>query len=307
MANRKKNGSSEVRLGRPQSLVLVATICGSLLLSYYLGFLSGRNKGFEDGRISDLAREPRLQITSGEGANPLDDELIARLYAKLDEDPVINGPGSGVAADEGPDLGSLAARSGMVELDFASKPFSAEISKQDYPEETLGALLIERERQTQLADKLYEQEQAEDSLRELEAEIVDDSVAGLPLKEPVPQEHEFEEVESQENLEAEVPLIEDVVSKDEHQVLVDYLVATVPRGWFAQVAAPGNLDDANELASLLHQSGFPVLIENARVRGENYFRVLVGPEENRQQAERLVSQLKRERFLYDDPFIRLVN
>jgi len=81
---------------------------------------------------------------------------------------------------------------------------------------------------------------------------------------------------------------------------------TLPRGWFAQVAAPDNRSEAEALARKLQKSGFSVMIENAKVRGQEYFRVLVGPEETRQQSERLLGQLKREPGLKADPFIRMV-
>jgi cell division septation protein DedD len=81
---------------------------------------------------------------------------------------------------------------------------------------------------------------------------------------------------------------------------------TLPRGWFAQVAAPDNRAEAEGLARKLQKSGFQVMIENAKVRGQEYFRVLVGPEETRQQSERLLGQLKREPGLKADPFIRMV-
>lgn len=81
---------------------------------------------------------------------------------------------------------------------------------------------------------------------------------------------------------------------------------SVPRGWFAQVAAPKEREDADELAAKLRSSGFVVVIENAQVRGEAYYRVLVGPEESRNQAEILIKQLKRERYLDGEPFLRMV-
>ncbi|MCB0309667.1 MAG: SPOR domain-containing protein [Bdellovibrionales bacterium] len=77
-------------------------------------------------------------------------------------------------------------------------------------------------------------------------------------------------------------------------------------GWYAQVAAPKAKGDADTLANRLRTSGFRVTIETAQVRGENYYRVLVGPEDTRVLAERLVSQVKRERFIQGDPFVRMV-
>lgn len=80
----------------------------------------------------------------------------------------------------------------------------------------------------------------------------------------------------------------------------------VPHGWYAQVAAPSREGDALSLAGRLKASGFGVKIELARVRGQDYFRVLVGPEDARHHAERLIVQLKRESYLKGEPFIKLV-
>lgn len=79
--------------------------------------------------------------------------------------------------------------------------------------------------------------------------------------------------------------------------------AILPKGWYAQVAAPKRIGEAEGLAARLKRSGFPVLIERANVRGEEYFRVVVGPEKDRVQVDRLIGQVKREGF---EPFPRAV-
>lgn len=79
--------------------------------------------------------------------------------------------------------------------------------------------------------------------------------------------------------------------------------AILPKGWYAQVAAPRKISEAEALAVKLKRSGFPVLIERANVRGEEYFRVVVGPESDRVQVDRLISQVKREGY---EPFPRAV-
>lgn len=84
------------------------------------------------------------------------------------------------------------------------------------------------------------------------------------------------------------------------------LKEVVPAGWFAQVGAPNRYEDAKRVASQLKESGFPVIIESAKVRGESYYRILVGPEDTRSQGERLVSQLRREPGLPAAPFLRMV-
>jgi cell division septation protein DedD len=86
----------------------------------------------------------------------------------------------------------------------------------------------------------------------------------------------------------------------------NFVKRVVPSGYFAQVAAPKNLSDAESVARKLKKSGFPVVVEIANVRGEEYYRVLVGPEQNRVHADRLVGQLRSERYLSGPPFIRQV-
>ncbi|RMG42035.1 MAG: SPOR domain-containing protein [Candidatus Dadabacteria bacterium] len=85
-----------------------------------------------------------------------------------------------------------------------------------------------------------------------------------------------------------------------------YRPTRLKSGWFAQVAAPRKLSDAQKLARKLHSSGFRVAIETARVRGQEYFRVLVGPEEDQLQAKRLIAQVKREPYVTSAPFLRRV-
>jgi cell division septation protein DedD len=80
----------------------------------------------------------------------------------------------------------------------------------------------------------------------------------------------------------------------------------VPSGFFAQVAAPTKRADAELVARKLKASGFPVVVEEANVNGDSYYRVLVGPEENRVQADRLIQQLQSERYLSSVPFVRKV-
>jgi cell division septation protein DedD len=81
----------------------------------------------------------------------------------------------------------------------------------------------------------------------------------------------------------------------------------LPPGYFAQVSAPKKLSEAEAVAKKLKRSGFPVVVESASVNGQSFYRVLVGPEENKLQAERLVGQLQSESFVASKPFIRKVN
>lgn len=80
----------------------------------------------------------------------------------------------------------------------------------------------------------------------------------------------------------------------------------LPVGYFAQVSAPKKVTEAESVAKKLKRSGFPVVIEAATVNGQSFYRVLVGPEDNKVQAERLVSQLQSESYVTSKPFIRKV-
>lgn len=79
---------------------------------------------------------------------------------------------------------------------------------------------------------------------------------------------------------------------------------TVPRGWYVQAAAVTTEDEANSAAEKLVSSGFPVVIEDVKIGKKQYYRILVGPESEREPALRMVEQVKRERLLKGDPFLR---
>ncbi len=81
---------------------------------------------------------------------------------------------------------------------------------------------------------------------------------------------------------------------------------SIPTGFYAQVAAPKRLQDADKLARRLKQSGFPIAIESVVIGQQSFYRVLVGPEKNKLYAERLILQLRSERYIPTDPFIREV-
>ena len=80
----------------------------------------------------------------------------------------------------------------------------------------------------------------------------------------------------------------------------------IPKGFYAQVAAPKRLQDAEKLANRLKKSGFPVAVEVASVGNKKFYRVLVGPERSRLYADRLLNQLHTEKYIPTDPFIREV-
>ncbi|MFD2112848.1 SPOR domain-containing protein [Thiorhodococcus fuscus] len=67
--------------------------------------------------------------------------------------------------------------------------------------------------------------------------------------------------------------------------------------WVVQVASLGSIEKANGLASKLKNSGFSAFVEKAEVRGKIYYRVRVGPELDRANAERTAAMLRQQQKL----------
>ncbi|MBK1694225.1 hypothetical protein CKO09_05660 [Chromatium weissei] len=67
--------------------------------------------------------------------------------------------------------------------------------------------------------------------------------------------------------------------------------------WVIQVASLGNEQTATELQNKLRKAGFAAFIEKAEVRGKQYYRVRVGPNNSRDSAERAASKLRRQQKL----------
>lgn len=67
--------------------------------------------------------------------------------------------------------------------------------------------------------------------------------------------------------------------------------------WVVQVASLGSSGSANELAGKLKSAGFTAFVEKAEVRGKLYYRVRVGPEVDRDAAERAAARLRQQQKL----------
>ena len=110
---------------------------------------------------------------------------------------------------------------------------------------------------------------------------------------PVPEPKKLAEVKAEE------PRVE--VKKE-----TNFIRDNIPPGLYVQVAAPRKTQEANEMAIQLKKAGFSVMIEAARVRGEEYFRIVVGPDSQRTGAEKTMGLIKKESSLKADPFVRAV-
>jgi cell division septation protein DedD len=169
-------------------------------------------------------------------------------------------------------------------------------------DKTLGAILEER-----LAKARTEGSRVAKAETGVQAPPAKDDLKIEQKAEPKLEVKPVAKVQPVEDPKPVVPALPDVQEKAApSKTDSNFVKRIVPSGYFAQVAAPKNLSDAESVARKLKKSGFPVVVEVASVRGEEYFRVLVGPEQNRVHADRLVDQLRSERYLSGPPFVRQV-
>ena len=322
--NKQSSEKKEVRLGLMQIVILLGLTVGSIAAAFFLGFFVGRSVGFENELSSMTPSLPKLPVSSSDGSNEVGEQVVSEVYAKLNEKPT---PGSAQATspdgqaaknDAMPELGSIQAadvnnsvanNAETVPTATTQEPAPVEstqnevidsndalnipleepnqLKKGDKDTKTLGAALADKEAHEQHAD-----------VRTIpEVKVETNALAEkTPKKEVAHVEVQVEKV------------------KPTPPVTVTKTAATsslipqkdIPSGWFAQIAAPKQIDDARQLGDKLKKSGFAVVIEAAQVRGEDYFRVLVGPENSKSQADVLLKQLKRETYLKGEPFLRMV-
>ncbi|WP_295429780.1 SPOR domain-containing protein, partial [uncultured Thiodictyon sp.] len=72
--------------------------------------------------------------------------------------------------------------------------------------------------------------------------------------------------------------------------------------WVIQVASSPNQANAAELEGKLRADGFAAFIEKAEVNGRAFYRVQVGPQLERAQAEQTVARLREKHKV--DPLIK---
>lgn len=323
--NNKNLRHWEFHLGIIQAVVLTGLAMGAVVCAFFVGYVAGHNKGFEGAMASNVSSVARLPIADEPQAPSRREEsqMLARLSGATDAAPVEPAQPSveekpralpdlsfaRLDSEEKPQAvvdqgaaeaekkieaaaGSLQAAKSGAAADSAAAPGNGVrvLGQGSLPQpqvatagdggKTLGTLLPQR-----------------DDAVKVEA------VAGEAAAEPAPVAAAAEKVRKEAVVAATVapePTIKPAAKA------VDSARAKVQRGWFAQVAAPNKKADADALVRKLKSSGFNVVVESAKVRGEEYFRVLVGPEETRSMAEQLVLQLNREAYIDGAPFVRMV-
>lgn len=80
----------------------------------------------------------------------------------------------------------------------------------------------------------------------------------------------------------------------------------INRGWYIQVAADNNYQNASSRLSQLKRAGFSAYIQNAFIDRGNYFRLLVGPYHRKNDAKLSTYELQAHPLAQGLPFIRYI-
>jgi cell division septation protein DedD len=326
MTSRRSQGRGwELRLGALQVSVWLGLAIGSVFGSYFLGYLSGRSVGFDSARAASGVEVPKLAITEElpeknsqnmagiidklsapaivtqdekkpQGTSkqaPIGDQRIAKTVqeikeerAQIAEETTDSGTALKGAASESDAIfnqdvalaDSLIANGGLDGNTISGKGGEARVLGQEVPDTVTG-------------EKISDGAKTGTS---------SDGATTKVVKSPESDEAKASVVKAKAAAE------EKTAVKEAPKKPQSFVVKSVPTGYYAQVAAPKTLDEAEAIARKLKKSGFPVVVESSSLNKAPFYRVLVGPEDNKVQGERLVGQLKSERYINGTPFIRKV-
>jgi len=335
-ARRAGAQSSELRLGKLQVVVWLGLALGSIVGAYFVGFFSGRYVGFESARESsagEVAKLPVPDTFQGRIAqNP------GNVYDKLKAPAVLREPeaSSGersqgsqpknvpqiLGSDVGQPAkaGEVAGRQlGAAQQEISDSPLENSAAGNDFAglvaeveESSSGPQIIIGADEGLAGGKLPDSvrmlggadESKASSDKSAVRAIVDSSDSKEAVVAKTTKSADALLDERIANARSDASKSAQVSSKLESKDAGPLVRKVVPSGYFAQVAAPKKLGEAEAIAKKLKRSGFPVVVESASVEGQSFYRVLVGPEQNKAQADILVSQLKSESYLSGAPFIR---
>lgn len=333
ITNRRDLRNWELRFGLIPLVCFLGFVCAGIAGGFYLGYKTGHSIGHESAQTANLQNEARLPVAAT-GDNS--DEAMPDLYAKLSQKklikveeaaPAVEGDLSIVKSiDESPPVFPAAdAQLGELKEPSAAKTDMAKVSSEDLVSGSAPSTETAQALEKTMGNPLDPKAQADLSLDAATGEksppaklgslvdenkikpidVIENNAAApekVALKSAVPEEKAAPAPKAKEPEAKEVAKKEPEAAKASNS----FTKKVLRKGWYAQVAAPKKLKDADDTAKRLKSSGFSVAIETAQVRGEEYYRVVVGPEESRAQADRLAEQLKRESYLKGDPFVRAV-
>lgn len=335
-AQRAANGKNELRLGKLQVVVWLGLALGSIVGAYFVGYFSGRYVGFESARESSIGEVAKLPLTDGpQGGNAQNPGVV---YDKLKAPAVLRESEPHAAAEKNrlntqpiPVIDSQrdASNQDEISVDLGEGDEAMDSSKvvNSGSGSDSGTTASDSEIEAIVQDSSSGPQLIIGSEQGLDSAKVPSSVRMLGSGEGSAQKAPAKVDASGKTEKSASALLDerianarsDLAKANQNEASPAKVSSgksgadggplvrkVVPSGYFAQVAAPKKVTDAEKIAGKLKRSGFPVVVESASVAGQGFYRVLVGPEQNKVQADRLVSQLKGESYLVGDPFIRRV-
>jgi cell division septation protein DedD len=309
--------SAELRLGKLQVVVWLGLALGAVVGSYFVGFFSGRYVGFESARESSAGEMAKLpapeSIERGSTENP------QVVYNKLNSPAILESQEAGkdIARAAQPAQPAQVAAIAAAREGRVAAPAAVNNDGQEAGEAEVEELFAESVAGGELiigSDEGLGAAKVPDSVRMMgagkapaaRAEEID-TAKGANIGKVADQSRSASALIDERIAKARSESAKSATAPEKKAQETGSLVRkVVPSGYFAQVAAPKKVADAENIANKLKRSGFPVVVESASVAGQNFYRVLVGPEQNKIQADRLVGQLKGESYIQGDPFIRRV-
>lgn len=341
MTSRRSSGRGwEIRLGPLQVVVWLGLAFGGIFGSYSMGFFSGRYVGFEAARTASGVEVPKLALTDEvpERSQKEWDNVYGKLggAAVVGQDEVTSGVTQQKGAEKkaveakvpGPDQRIVKAVQEMQQenaaIDRETSP--SVVVKKDLLSDTDsiftedvggGGALVDDSPSKEISGKGGEARvlgREVDSLDGTTTNAVEPAQAKGSAPEGVAKEAQAKEAVAKKVAGAEGGEIAPVTTqkpsgeaklKEPSKEKIS-VVKRLPRGYFAQVAAPKTRAEAEELARKIRKSGFPVVVEDNSTGRSPFYRVMVGPEDNKVQADRMLGQLKREKYLNGKAFIREV-
>lgn len=306
--NHNKNSEKwELKLGIAQTIMFLGLVLGTVTLSFVLGYFAGRTAGIKLAMERTATSQTKIPITSDptdQSQGEISDQVVDEVYDRLRDKAAHDASPAPVPSNDVPALGAIQESENKIDpLPEVGSTVEAQPSQKPSKD------LKEIQEVWDIPEKAEKHDKAEQPTAVAASKVVPTvegtirpQATSTPIK-PTP---------SVAPTLAPAKTVISALAKEKEKAQVGtadgakVVRGVIPPGWYAQVAAPSSNSDAESLSSQLRSNGFHVVIENASVRGEVYYRILVGPEANRNQAEVLVDQLKRETYIKSEPFIKMV-
>lgn len=91
------------------------------------------------------------------------------------------------------------------------------------------------------------------------------------------------------------------------RIKVQSVTTGLARGWYVQAAATRTKDDSAALVAKFGEKGLAGVVEEAKVRGGTYYRVLIGPFADKETAQNSRAAVKKSGITGGEPFIKHVD